>query len=262
VLAFTAQTVQHDEWCILVQLLKHKLLLHGGNNIPWKGVTVYPECESGALWKACNLQVRPPESASEDAQMRYMKQPSHRDEVLDCVVLPRLKRVTKGRRLSDCISHLHRHYCKRLKTTDPLGEEVFLEICTECLFVITWWWPVGPKHVVRQRSDCVNKHNSCDCRYLSNRLVLYICLLHILFNDTVMTAWPPLWSSGQSSWLQIRRSRVRFPMLPDFLRSSESGTVSTEPREYNWGATPAPDALYSPETLFSCFWYSFLLEAE
>jgi hypothetical protein len=23
--------------------------------------------------------------------------------------------------------------------------------------------------------------------------------------------WPPLWSSGQSSWLQIRRSRVRFP---------------------------------------------------
>jgi hypothetical protein len=31
-----------------------------------------------------------------------------------------------------------------------LGEELFLEICTECLFVITWWWPVGPKHVVRQ----------------------------------------------------------------------------------------------------------------
>jgi hypothetical protein len=25
---------------------------------------------------------------------------------------------------------------ERLKTTDPLGEEVFLEICTECLFVI------------------------------------------------------------------------------------------------------------------------------
>jgi ABC-type phosphonate transport system ATPase subunit len=27
---------------------------------------------------------------------------------------------------------------------------------------------------------------------------------------------PPLWSSGQSSWLQIQRSRVRFPTLPDF----------------------------------------------
>jgi hypothetical protein len=34
---------------------------------------------------------------------------------------------------------------------------------------------------------------------------------------------PPLWSSSQSSWLQIRRSRVRFPAIPDFLRSSGSG---------------------------------------
>jgi hypothetical protein len=28
---------------------------------------------------------------------------------------------------------------------------------------------------------------------------------------------PPLWSSGQSFWLQIHRSRVRFPALPNFL---------------------------------------------
>jgi hypothetical protein len=48
---------------------------------------------------------------------------------------------------------------------------------------------------------------------------------------------PPLWSSGQSSWLQILRSRVRFPALPDFLRSSGSGTGSTKPREDNGGAT-------------------------
>ena len=33
-----------------------------------------------------------------------------------------------------------------------------------------------------------------------------------------------LWSSGQSFWLQIHRSRVRFPALPDFLSSSGSGT--------------------------------------
>ena len=33
----------------------------------------------------------------------------------------------------------------------------------------------------------------------------------------------PLWSSGQSFWLQIQRSRVRFPALPDFLSSSVSG---------------------------------------
>jgi hypothetical protein len=42
---------------------------------------------------------------------------------------------------------------------------------------------------------------------------------------------PPLWSSGQSSWLQILRSRVRFPALPDFLRNSGSGTGSTQPHE-------------------------------
>jgi hypothetical protein len=46
-----------------------------------------------------------------------------------------------------------------------------------------------------------------------------------------------LWSSDQTSWLQILRSWVPFPALPDFLRSSGSGTGSTQPREYNWWAT-------------------------
>ena len=41
----------------------------------------------------------------------------------------------------------------------------------------------------------------------------------------------PLWSSGQSFWLQIQRSRVRFQALPDFLSSSGSATGSTQPRE-------------------------------
>ena len=40
-----------------------------------------------------------------------------------------------------------------------------------------------------------------------------------------------LWSSGQSFWLQIQRSRVRSLTLPDFLNSSGSGTGSTQPRE-------------------------------
>jgi hypothetical protein len=48
---------------------------------------------------------------------------------------------------------------------------------------------------------------------------------------------PPLWSSGQSFWLQIQRYGVPFTALPDFLRSSGSGTGSTQPREDNWRAT-------------------------
>jgi len=39
--------------------------------------------------------------------------------------------------------------------------------------------------------------------------------------------------SGQSFWLQIQRSRVRSPALPDFLSSSGSGTGSTQPRDVN-----------------------------
>jgi hypothetical protein len=58
---------------------------------------------------------------------------------------------------------------------------------------------------------------------------IYICY--------VEESRPPLWCSSQSSWLQIQRSWVRFPALQDFLRSSRSGTESTQPREYNWGAT-------------------------
>jgi hypothetical protein len=42
-----------------------------------------------------------------------------------------------------------------------------------------------------------------------------------------------MWSSGQSSWRQIQRTRVRFPALPHFLRSSGSGTGFTQPREDN-----------------------------
>jgi hypothetical protein len=50
---------------------------------------------------------------------------------------------------------------------------------------------------------------------ISDILFLYICL------------WPPPWSSNQSFWLRIQRPRVRFPALPDFLRSIGSGTGST-----------------------------------
>ena len=54
---------------------------------------------------------------------------------------------------------------------------------------------------------------------------------YLNFMSAYICCRPPLWSSGQSFWLQIQRSRVRFPALPDFLSGSGSGTGCTHPRE-------------------------------
>jgi hypothetical protein len=67
---------------------------------------------------------------------------------------------------------------------------------------------------------------------------------------------PPLWSSGQSSWPQIQRSRVRFPALPDFLRNSGSGTGSTQPREDNWGTISRKQRLRSRKPKLTTVGYS------
>jgi hypothetical protein len=56
---------------------------------------------------------------------------------------------------------------------------------------------------------------------------IYICY--------VEESRPPLWSSGQSSWLQIRRPG--FDSRHYQKKSIGSGTGSTQPRKYNWGAT-------------------------
>jgi hypothetical protein len=56
-------------------------------------------------------------------------------------------------------------------------------------------------------------------------------LSQYIFSTIYGASRPPLWSSGQSSWLQIR--------MPGFdsrhyqKKSSGSGTGSTQPREYN-----------------------------
>jgi hypothetical protein len=59
------------------------------------------------------------------------------------------------------------------------------------------------------------------------------CEWFTMTDDNVVKPIHTVRSSGQSSWLEIQRSRVRFPPLSDFLRSSVSGTGYTQPREYN-----------------------------
>jgi hypothetical protein len=68
-------------------------------------------------------------------------------------------------------------------------------------------------------------HGSRTSRNLDDNLATYVLLCYRLCDLVVrVLGYRP-------------EVRFRFPALPDFLRSSESGTGSTQPREYNWGVT-------------------------
>jgi hypothetical protein len=62
-----------------------------------------------------------------------------------------------------------------------------------------------------------------------------INLIFEVFFQNITAHWPILWSSCQSSWLQIRRPG--FDSRHYQKKSSGSGTGSTQPRYYNWGST-------------------------
>jgi hypothetical protein len=53
-----------------------------------------------------------------------------------------------------------------------------------------------------------------------------VYLTYVILWRLVQLPRLPLWSSSQSSWLEIQRSRIQFLALPDFLRSSGSGMES------------------------------------
>jgi hypothetical protein len=97
-------------------------------------------------------------------------------------------------------------------------------------------------HPILPFTGCLNCRLGLKQEWMLSLLSTFECLSFFYRFFTILLPggvwWPPLWRSGQSSWLQIRRSRVRFPKLADFLRStcSKSGTGSTQPREDNWAA--------------------------
>jgi hypothetical protein len=66
------------------------------------------------------------------------------------------------------------------------------------------------------------------------RINLSFHLIFVLrkYCNVSITHRPPLWSSGQSSWLQIWRPGFTSRHYQN-KKSSGSGTGSTQPREYN-----------------------------
>jgi hypothetical protein len=102
------------------------------------------------------------------------------------------------------------------------------------------------KRKVSQKINCYKLLPSCGIHHRVVRMwtdFSYYCLAtcyKLVSRTADFRPWrwrwrPPLWSSGQSSWLQIRR--LGFDSRHYQKKSSGSGTGSTQPREYNWGAT-------------------------
>jgi hypothetical protein len=63
------------------------------------------------------------------------------------------------------------------------------------------------------------------CVFRKHLFYIFLIWLNILRS--------PLWSSSQEFLATDPEVRVRFLALPDLLASSESGTGTTQPREYN-----------------------------
>jgi hypothetical protein len=82
---------------------------------------------------------------------------------------------------------------------------------------------VGPLQLT-DWNRCEAGSRWADCASLSNKLAVCGSIVR-RYRSSRYTLFGM--SSGQSSWLRIQRSWVRFPTLPDFLRSSGSGTGST-----------------------------------
>jgi len=101
-----------------------------------------------------------------------------------------------------------------------LGHFLKLYPITSCVFQAIWY------NIFAKQLEW-NKECFCTVMQPGLNNLYELCVVGSPMNLVPIA----LWSSGQSFWLQIQRSRVRSPALPDFLSSSGSGTRSTQPRE-------------------------------
>jgi hypothetical protein len=135
---------------------------------------------------------------------------------------------TSASSLASTVTTLECHLTTLVNFGDNIEEQILTSNISEAI-----WSCSSRRMVYIFVGDClriVQIHYQQDCSCIEAQrwpIAILVECLHYF--------GPPLWSSGQSSWLQIRRPW--FDSWHYQKKSSWSGTGSTQPREYNWGAT-------------------------
>jgi hypothetical protein len=142
--------------------------------------------------------------------------------------------------LSACPQHIHMSqsvcmsptYARVSVSMSPAYTRVW--ICQHVPSIYVWtMWPVFAKLDVYALCY-VPEHGPIYKNATERPVSVQEYRLFFSLMDGCLTAPVVYWSEFLAT---DSEDRVRFLVLPDFLRSSGSGSGSTQPREYRWGAT-------------------------